>query len=190
VAHDPSHDQVIAGLIRTKAKRLVGQAGFKQQDCLDLENELARCVYARLQAFDSGRGDIESFVHTVAQNCAANILRDRRAGKRASGYMVSLNTIAKGCAGPTELAATISQVEYDAQRGRQPRSAEELAQLALDVTEVIAGLSPALRDFAVRLSTDSLAQVARDLGMARTTVYKHVNALRCIFESKGLRRYL
>lgn len=190
MAHYPAHDDVIAGLIRTKASRLVGRAGFKKQDRLDLEQELARCVHARLQAFDDDRGDIESFVQTIAQSCAANILRDRRAGKRAAGHVVSLNAIAKRIEGATELAATVSKAEHDARRGRQPRSAEELAQLACDVAAVVAELSPALRDFATRLSTESLAQVARDLGMARTTVYKHVRALRRVFERKGLREYL
>lgn len=190
MAHDPSHDRVIAGLVRMKARRLVGRAGFKTQDRPDVEQELARCIYTRLRAFDSDRGDIEPFVYTVAESCAANILRNRRAGKRASKRVESLNTIVKGIEGATDIGSTVSQAEYDAQRGRQPRSAEELSQLALDAAEIVAGMSPALRDFAARLSTESLAQVARDLGMARTTVYKHVNALRRVFERKGLREYL
>jgi hypothetical protein len=47
-----------------------------------------------------------------------------------------------------------------------------------------------LRDLAVRLQTQSMAQAAREMGKARSVVYERVAELRRIFERAGLRGYL
>ena len=65
-----------------------------------------------------------------------------------------------------------------------------MAQLVLDTAEVIAGLTPELRELAERLKADSVSQVARDLGVPRTTLNGRIQELRRRFERARLRDYL
>jgi len=63
-----------------------------------------------------------------------------------------------------ELADTISQRHLGARLGRATREEHELADLAMDVRDVIASLPPELCELAERLKTDSLSQIARGTG--------------------------
>jgi len=73
-----------------------------------------------------------------------------------------------------ELADTISQRHLGARLGRATREEHELADLAMDVRDVIASLPPELCELAERLKTDSLSQIARGTG--------HL-PVRCIYRS-------
>jgi DNA-directed RNA polymerase specialized sigma24 family protein len=88
------------------------------------------------------------------------------------------------------LAELIGQERYDARRGVSPRSAEELALLVLAVEEALASLPEDLRDLAERLKSRSLSQVARELGVPRSTLQDRVQQLLEAFECAGLRDFL
>jgi RNA polymerase sigma-70 factor (ECF subfamily) len=184
-------DQVARDLVRRKARRLVGRAGLKVQDRDDLEQELHLRVQQHLTAFDPARGDLRAFLWTLIEHAGANLLRDRRAAKRDPRRTASLQQpVQVGDEGPTDLAQTVGQDAYDARRQRAPRSPEELAQLDNDLADVLARLPPELRQLADELKVSSVAEAARVLGVARTTVYGRMRRLRQLFEDQGLRHYL
>jgi len=179
------------GIVRRKVRQIIGRAGYTAQDQKDLEQELLARLVQSLKSFDPAQAHRKCFVTAVVERDVANILRDAKAEKRDHRRIGSLNvTIEVNEEGPTELAETIGDREYDARRCRHPRSAEELAQLASDLAEVVATLPEELRDLAQRLKTQSIAEAARDLGVPRTTLNHSVRRMRERFVQTGLREYV
>jgi len=89
-----------------------------------------------------------------------------------------------------ELAQMISQGDLNTQRHRYPRSEEELSRLAQDLADVMAKLPDELRDLAERLKTQTRSEIARDMGIPRTSLGALIRRLRQQFEDAGLRDYL
>jgi RNA polymerase sigma-70 factor (ECF subfamily) len=184
-------DQFTRGIVRRKFAQLIGRAGFSKQDRDDIEQELILRVLQSLPSIDPVQADRNVFITTVVERFVANILRDKQADKRDHRRVGSLSVmidIKEG--GATELAQMISQRELDAQRGVQPRSDEDQAQLARDLADTIATLPFDLRDLAERMKTQAVSKIAREIGIPRTTVNHWVRHLRQRFEQAGLRDYL
>jgi RNA polymerase sigma factor (sigma-70 family) len=194
VPHDdkpPQFDQVASELVRRKARRLVGQSGLKVQDRDDVEQELLLRVQRHLPTYDPARGELRAFLWTLIEHAAANLLRDRRVMKRDPRRTGSLQEpVQIGDEGTTELGQTVGQDAYDARRLRTPRSPEELAQLASDVADTLAGLPADLHDLAKQLMKVAVAEATRLRRVARSTLYTQVRQLRQRFERAGLRGYL
>jgi len=191
-ASEPIVDQFTARLVRRKARQLIGRAGFTKSDREDIEQEFWLKLVKHLSSFDPRQGHRHAFVTTVVERCAATLLRNKTAEKRDHRRVRSLNVVIADDEheGPVELGDTVSRRELDARLGHAPRDEHDLAQLALDIASVIASLSPEMRELAERLKTDSVSQIARDLGVPRTTLNDRVRELRRRFEDAGLRDYL
>ena len=179
------------GIIRKKVKQIIGRAGFREQDREDLEHDLVARLLLSLKSFDPNRAHRNVFVTAVVERDVANILGDKKAEKRDYRRIASLNVVIEVTEdGPTELADTISDREYNARRGRHVRAEQEMAELRIDVTECVDELKDALQDVCERLKQDSISQVARDLGVPRTTLTDRIRKLRLPFEEQGLKDYL
>jgi RNA polymerase sigma-70 factor (ECF subfamily) len=188
---DKKLDRFTRGIIRRKINQIIGHAGLTRQDGDDLQQDLFLRVLQSLPSFDSNQGHRNKFITAVVERHVANILRNKRAEKRDHRRISSLNIMVSiGEDEATELAETIGQRELDAQRGRHPRSDEELAQLAQDMAEMIAKLPEELRDLAQQLKTHSVAEIARNMGVPRTTLHESVRRLRQRFENTGLKDYV
>ncbi|MCX7701184.1 MAG: sigma-70 family RNA polymerase sigma factor [Gemmataceae bacterium] len=185
----PRHlDAFARRLIRRKARQLIGRAGFTQSDHADLEQELSLKLLKQLTAFDPAAAPWHAFVTTLIERHAASLLRHKQAEKRDHRRIASLHLpIETPDHGPVELAETVSRRGQDARLGRESRSDEERAQLAADVADVLLNLPEDLQDLAERLKHASVSQVARDLGLPRTTLLRRLEPLRRTFEDKGLR---
>jgi RNA polymerase sigma factor (sigma-70 family) len=195
VDHDASGrglDPFAAALIRKKTRQIIGRAGLARQDRSDIEQELTMMLWARLPAFDPTQGHLYPFVTAVIDRCVAKFLRHRRAKKRNDQRRTdSLHSLRESQSGEVSaLGESVTAGHQDARRGCQPRDADELAQLARDISDVLATLPPAYRELATRLRHQSVADAARDLGVPRTTLNDWVGRIRRRFEQAGLRNYL
>ena len=188
---NPSEDRFTRGIIRRKVKQLIGVAGFTKQDRDDLEQELFARVVQSLPKFDPDQAHSNKFVTTVVERYVANILRNKRAAKRDTHGVTSLNVMIQITEeGPTELAQTIGERELDARICRQRRTQEELAQLALDMVEVIATLPDSWQTLLELRKTRTMQQVADEMGVSRTTLNDWMRRIRQRFESSGMQDYL
>jgi len=170
-------DRFAQGIIRRKVRLLVSRAGFTKQDRQDLEQELVLRLLQSLDLFDPEQAHPNVFITTVIERAVAMILRERRAKKRNSGVVRSLDE--------TQMKDGSSFEPAD------PRpSDEEAVDLATDVAEALARLPQELRDLAERRKRQSLSQAARDLGVPRTTLQRRVQRLRQPFEDAGLGIYV
>jgi RNA polymerase sigma-70 factor (ECF subfamily) len=177
-------------LIRVKILRLIGKAGFRQQDRPDLEQEIWTRLWPRLRAYDRRRGQPHGFLGTVIDRILINLLRDRLAAKRDVRQVISLHQSARTEEGQAELGQTISQEEGDARQGRSARSETETSALVQDVAEVLARLPEDQQQLAQQLQHHSLAEIARQRGVPRSTLQSQIRKLRAVFDRAGLREYL
>ena len=179
------------GIVKRKVRQIVGRAGYTRQDKEDLEQELLTRLLQGLRSFDPDVAHRKSFVTAIVERAVATILRDAEAQKRDHRRISSLQRLVNLTdEGPTELAETIGDREYNGRRCRDPRSDEDLAQLVTDLAEVIDSMPGELRDLAKRMKTQSISAIAREIGVPRTTLNDAVRRLRQRFEQAGLRDYL
>lgn len=165
-------DPTIRRMIAAKAKQLVGRYGLRPHDRPDLEQDLAARLAARLSDHDPTRSTPEAFAAMVIAQAVANLVRDRRAAKRAAPSRPAPP------APPEEVPD--SRAEDDVRR----------LDLAIDVAAVLDQLPADLRAVAERLMVRTVSQVARASGVARTTLYGRLDELRTAFERAGLRDYV
>ena len=179
------------GIVRRKVRQLIGSYGFEEQDRESLEQELLLRILQGMRRYDQSQAHRNAFVTTIVERSVATLIRDKCAGKRDHRRVGSIYSLVK-CAdgGQTEIAETLGQESYDARRGRAPRGAETLFELTNDVQNCLTKLPRELRELAESLKQKSVSQIAREMGIPRTTLRERVRQLRERFESEGMRLYL
>jgi len=178
--------------IRRRARQLARTEGFAAQDIEDIRQDLIVDLLERLPKFDPAKATCNTFVARIIERKVAKLIRDRNCEKRdPRREECSLNEcIDDGEGGSVEHIQTIAAEEADRRLGRQARSDQETAELALDVEAVLKRLPDNLRRLCELLKTGSIADAARAMGVPRTTLHDHVKKLRQVFEAAGLRDYL
>jgi DNA-directed RNA polymerase specialized sigma24 family protein len=180
-------DATIEGIIRRKARSLVGCAGLTRDDCPDVEQELRlRLLRPLWEEAPTGPGRA-AFAQLLVERFAANILRDRQAAKRHGGTVVSLATPLTGEV--PDLAAAVAADERGNARGTAPRDERELRELALDVAGALERLPDELRPLVAALLTESLTALARRLGVPRSTLRDRLRVVRERFARGNLDEY-
>lgn len=185
-------DSFTRGFVRKAARRLAGKHGFRVGDRDEIEQRLYLKLAAHLHRADSDDPKWKAFVAKAVRRHIASMVRDAKAAKRDHRRTSSIHAVVgSDDNGPIELADTISEAETLARRSRDKRGEQDLAELHIDLVACIAGLCDGRqREFCERLKHDSIAQVARDMGIARTTLNAWLGKLRSRFEEQGLRGYL
>lgn len=189
--NDRGIDAFTLAYVRKRARQLVGKHGFQESDREEIEQQLFLKLAKQLSSADSDDPKWRGYLATAVSHGIASIIRNRRAEKRDHRKSCSLHTVVgQTDEGSVELSDTIGPREANARLGIDPRSDAALAELGLDVASVMAQLPEDLRDLCVRLQRSSVSQIARDLGVPRTTVSTAVGRLRSHFEQAGLRSEL
>lgn len=177
--------------IRHKVRRMIGQAGytFQHQECL--QQELTARLLRSLRTFDPLRGTRGAFVATVLNQHGRQVLRQARAQKRGRHHTQSLDiAINQADDAAVSRAAGLCEGQQTAHRQLLPRHAQEHQDLRIDVDSYLKTLPPDLRDLAILLKFKSIAEIARERNLPRTTLNGHVRKLRQRFQQTGLREYL
>jgi RNA polymerase sigma-70 factor (ECF subfamily) len=170
VPHDEKHraiDPVAQDIIRRKARKLMRRGGFSSNDLPDLEQDLSLHLLQRMAAFDPRRGDWTAFVAAVVTAWGANLLRTRHAAKRDYRRNRPLLAASQSC---------------------QPGDDLEQLELQLDVQQGLQRLPEDLRPIAERLQHFTIAELARALGVPRTTLYEQIKRIRRRFQRMGLKK--
>lgn len=167
-----------ARLIRTKAKQLVGKAGFTRSDVPDLEQEMKVRIWTRFSQFDAEKAHWNAFVTTVVERHVATILEAARRSKR-DGATVSLSELVEDDDHElVELADIIGPEDRESLTGRFVDTDENLADLRMEVADFLESLPGDLRRLCELLKTHSVAGAARRLKIPRTTASSMVTHLR------------
>ena len=185
-------DPYAAGLIRFKARQLVGQAGFTASDREDLEQELIFDLLRRLPKYDPKRAQRNTFIARVVEHRVATLIEAQKAGIRDyRRCRYSLNDCFEDEDGRSvERVETFDQDDYLLRTGAQSRPSEELSTLTIDVAAVLEELPRELHNLCRRLQAETVTEISRDTGVPRGTIYESIKKLRRIFEDAGLKDYL
>jgi RNA polymerase sigma factor (sigma-70 family) len=175
-------DPTIRSLIYHEARRLLGQAGITRSEIDDVAQDLTINLILGMLLFDPELSSLPTFAHVVLERAAAKALRYRQAAKRDVRRTTSLDALLERWTGgsrPTrDLKETIGPDTTISQ------------QLKMDLATVISKLSPALRDLAERLMTNSIGEIARATGIPRTTLSSRKQRILERFKQAGLDDYL
>lgn len=171
--------------IHHKAQQLIGKYGFSQSDAEDIEQSLALDLIERLPNFNPAKATLNTFCARVIERQISKLIRHRKQGKRDYRRQ-SLSLDSHSPFGDESSSDYRESIEY----GVAARGDEEDADLRIDVTATIARLPEDLKEIACRLRTESVAEVARDMDVPRTTLYGAIERIRLFFESAGLKAYL
>ena len=178
-------------LIKHKAKRLVGRAGFVRSDQEDIEQELRFDLLCRRPKFDPSRGKFSTFVDRVVKHKIASIIAARKAhlrDYRREGC--SLNEQVPDTQGKTVERGDTLNRESDRRMQGPVHSHESRVDLALDTKEAIAALPPDLRELCHHLKRQNPTEVSEETGIPRGTLYESFETLRRRFEKARLKEYL
>jgi RNA polymerase sigma-70 factor (ECF subfamily) len=187
----PRLDSFTKGFVKKCARKLAGKFGFKRQDRDEIEQQLYLKLARHLHAADADDPRWKAFVAITVRRHVASIIRNSEAKKRDHRRVCSIHVQIEAGDDLVELADVISDGEVPSRRGLVRRSAQQLAELALDVRSCMAELpDDKERDVCERLMHDSISQVAQDIGIPRTTLNGRLGKVRRRFEERGLREYL
>src|SRR5262249_4496572 len=168
----------IRELIAAKVADWLRRTCWHKQELEDLEQELATEYLRRSARLDPKKAVSGAYVSTMFDRILASIKR-RRGAKKRNGRATH------------SLVDSDDAKRHDGTRGAPNRSDLEHAEMALDFAQVFGQLSPRRRKLAlVLMSTKSKSEAARQRGVARSTQYDEILALRALFERAGLRGYL
>jgi RNA polymerase sigma-70 factor (ECF subfamily) len=181
-------DTYAARLIRTKAHQLIGKAGFTENDRQDLQQELMMDLLQRMRHFNPAKAKKATFMTRIVQRHISTLLEARHARCRDWRLCrVSLNTPYENDRGdtPREL---IDRVDSQGNLGNceQETRQEAISNLHMDIERVLDTLPEDLRDLCERLRESNMAEIARETGVARTTLYDKLTRIREVFRKAGL----
>ena len=179
-------------IIKYKAKQLVGKAGFNESDIEDLEQDMMLDVLCRLPKYDSKKAKLSTFVSRILRHRIATIIDERQAYKRdLEQCSLSLNDVLIWSDGEiVERIDAYDIEEYLKRTGRLSRTFEDRMDISIDLEIVIASLSPEMRTLCERLKSENVAEISRDSGIPRVTLYNRIKKLRKLLEASGLSEYL
>ncbi len=178
--------------IHHKSRELVGMPGFAGQDVEDIEQELVLDLLERLPKFDPAKATNSTFVQRLVERKISNMVRDAKRERRdPEREDCSLDDEVEDEDGDfVPLGETIPEDGHDLRLGRQTRLAADRDELALDVAAVLAELPEELRAAAEALSTMTIAEAVRKLGIPRWKFDEvYLPRLREAFTAKGLGEY-
>ncbi|MCZ2341120.1 MAG: hypothetical protein LC104_04900 [Bacteroidales bacterium] len=159
-------------IIYRKARSIADLDGFRPSDVSDIEQDLRIALYESLDRFRPNVGEIHLFITVVVERAKARIIRHRFRGKRKATTIQTLD----------DLTGRRFPVAHN-------RDAEH-SELRHDLAVVLAGLPDELRDLAERLKMQTIAEVAREKQIPRTSLMRQIKHLRRRFEKAHLRDFL
>lgn len=178
-------------VVRKYARRLIQRGCFSEDERGAVEQELMAKVLENWPKFDESVGHHKSFVCTIVSNSSLNLSRRIDAKCRGSRPVSLSSIIHDPFDGATELAQTIGESELDRRLERKPRlSPTDRVALLHDLQQVMASLTLKQADLIERLKTQSLATIAHELGIPRSTLGSRLAVIREKFREAGLQEYL
>jgi len=185
------NDRFVRSYTCRVARAIVAQGVFPESDFEDLVQELKLAVIEGVPRFNPERAKWSTFVRLVVRGRAVSLQRKRLADCRAAGRdIVSLDdTIEDEDGQLTTLANRVREDQSLDYVARDYVSDEDRLVTEMDIATVVASLPSELRDLCERLTTRSVTQVARDLGVPRTTLTHQLKKIREAFVAAGFDSY-
>lgn len=174
-----------------KARQVVGKVPALGE-VEDVQQDLIEDVLRRLPKFNGDRAGVKTFVSRIIDNKIADLLKSHEAACRGRGdARESLDDWVRDETGPwVRRDTTVDAAQRHTHLGVCERHDHEQRELELDVAGVMASLPPEQRELCSMLRTRTPTEIARQTGLPRSAIYKHIAAIRAAFIKAGLDHYL
>lgn len=158
----------------------------------DVQQDLIEDVLRSLPRFNGDRAGVKTFICRVINNRLGDLLKSHEAASRGNGCTKeSLDDWVRDETGNwVRRDTTVDASRRHAHLGICERNDHEQRDLEMDIASVMESLSPQQRDVCAMLRTKTPTEIARETGMARSVIYKHIAAIRAGFIKAGLDHYL
>jgi RNA polymerase sigma-70 factor (ECF subfamily) len=175
----PASDSYILEQAEHRASILVKWGRFSPQDWADVRQDLALDCLRRIPRFDPTRGEWHAYVRGVMYNQSTVLFSRRRRHLRRE--ILADDVVVRD-------RRTREHIEYfmESLAWRNSLAApKNLAELRIDVSRVLAGVSHFDRTVAGCLVGHSAIETGRRLGVSRASVYRAIGRLRVAFTKAG-----
>ncbi|QDT55940.1 Sigma-70 region 2 [Caulifigura coniformis] len=169
-AEDPTKGYA-GDLIRWKARRMALQLGLCKSDEDDIAQTLRLEVLKRSKAYRPERGAWKPFLETVI---------DRRCRTLAGKYLRSRR---QDLMDGSDMGGAVSQADHFRRVHRGAAAPSDQPEIRFDVREIVNRMSDQDRALCRGLSAESISEMARRQGVARSTLQDHIRRLRKSFDS-------
>lgn len=175
-------------LIKYKARRLIGQAGYTSEDQRDIEQDLVLDLLQRIPEYNSAKAQLNTFVTRVVDNKVASLIEARSTCKRDYRVtIVSINETLTDENGDTfDRCDTISQEDFFFRINSSVRSEVEQHDLTLDLQTIIEQLPAEMKELCELLSQVNITEASRITGRPRKKLYESIRKIRRVFELNGM----
>jgi len=182
-------DEQTVETIRIKAKTLIGNYGFTHDDFDDIRQDITLDLLIRLSEYDPERASLRTFISRIIDYKIEQIAEERSTIKeRVWQTSVSLYDVLPDSESElTERIQSVTERNLPWNEAESGFSAFELNDLREDVKQVLFALPPEQLDICLRLARDSVAEVSRQTGIPRMTLYYHIKKISEHFEEAGLK---
>ena len=176
-------------LVRARARELSRRRIIPAYERRDIEQHFLLELWRRWRRFDGSRGGLPGFVVRVIDNSAADLISRHAPPARVWPLqLVSLNEVV--CDDDGDIATVGDALSEDQALWQVPSNEFDAADLRVDLGRAVACLPSRLQDLCRRLSSQSVAQIARETKTSRGSVYVFVATIRQSFLEAGLHLYL
>lgn len=179
-----------AATVKAKARKLSRCGGFRPDEYDDLLQDFRLKLLQAQRQFDSSKCSPGPFVLLVLDRFAATKVRDRRTAKCRCGATAVRASSSTTDECPSDTSVPVCDEDARRHRGCTQRPIQESAELAIDVENLLQGLTPELRAIAESLKANCIAEVTRKLGLTKHCARKSIAELRKRCELADLRKYL
>lgn len=186
----PHLDEYAFRLVACKARQLIGQYGFTEDDRPDIEQDLLADLLHRLPGFDSSRASLHTFINRVVEHGVAGLIERRKAAMRDYRQCAySLNDpIEDGDGEQTERGDLLDQDCYLESMGQPTSSLADQVVLRVNLDRLCTTLPPELRVLWDRLEEgQTLTDIWHQTGIRRGTLWRRMMRLQKLAEEAGLR---
>ena len=185
-------NEYVKRLVRVKAHQLARMREFRNDSVEDVEQDLWRHLLEQAPKYNPKRAKVETFAARITENQAASLVRDRRAKFRGfEDETLSLEESTKDKDGKdVDFASLLSTNDGLRRLGRHYRPSEMASDRVHDTAWFLSQLPPDYRDLLERRKTSSMKQIAKDLGVSRTTIHARMNEVLKFIEDNRLGDFL
>ena len=180
-------DSYAAFFIGYKARTLTKSPFFTADDFEDLQQELMLAYLHAWPSFDETKGDRRSFIKSVINNHAINLIAEAETQKRWTGQKeLSLSTIIGDEESSMELLDSIAS-EQALWGDSFASNSYMMAEYNMDMSKVLADMPEDIRCTYELLKYQSITEASHSTGIPRTTLSSRAKKLREYLEKLGLR---
>ena len=180
-------DSYAVFFVAHKARILIRSPFFTRDDFEDLSQELMLAYLHAWPCFDETKGDPRSFIKSVINNHAINIIAEAESQMRWTGQKeLSLSTIIGSDDSAMEMMDIISG-EHSIWGDAFASSSHMAVEQNMDIQKMLADMPEDIRMIYELLKDQSITEAANATGIPRTTLSSKAKRLRKYLEELRLR---